>query len=75
MDFTCKWPVESGYYWFVDTDHPNPEIAFIQRDVLYYGDQQYRKSHCEPGRRGIRIGDQIKRPHLSQIRINDASHS
>jgi hypothetical protein len=72
MDFTTSWPKQDGYYWFVDTEYPAPQIGFIQRDILWYGDVTYRQTDCSADRkRGIRIGDQIRPPHCSQVRITE----
>lgn len=35
MKFSKVVPSQSGYYWVVNKDYPDPFIAFIQKDFGY----------------------------------------
>ena len=70
MDFTTNWPKACGYYWFIDTEYPQPCIGYVMHDRLHYGQHEYKRALCcLPGRPGIRIGDEIKQVHCTDVRI------
>lgn len=70
MKFTSNWPTVNGYYWFVDTDYPVPQIGFIQGDGLYHGENRYPKQSAEPDRKyGLKIGDPIIPPACTDVEI------
>lgn len=67
MRFNKKAPSQSGYYWVVDINYPDPFIAFVQQDISYpylihmwitcRGEEIWMDEH-----KWYRFGDKIEKP-------------
>lgn len=65
-DFTGKIPRESGYYWYIDKEYPQPVIGFVSGGKFY--GHRNRESTQYVGKY-LFIGPQVPQLHCTEVNI------
>jgi len=68
MKFTKNMPKESGYYWYIDKEYPNPFIGFVANGSFY---EKSNRDYTNYIGRFILIGDFIPAPDCRDNIIED----